>query len=96
MDPESDAQAMELGAMLDSAAESADDLLTVLHTESPDASSPELDLDAEISAALEEPQGSPEPPSGPFAEPTQVAFSDDDRATTDEEVDDLFVELLDD
>lgn len=96
MDPESDVDAMELGAMLDSAAEGPDGLLTVLHSEDPGASSPELDLDAEISAALEEPQVPPEPPSGPFAEPTQVAFSDDDRDTTDEEVDDLFVELLDD
>jgi general secretion pathway protein A len=85
--------AEELGEMLEAAGAEGEELLAVFQNGGDDEPA-ELDLDAEIDLALQEKPAARA--QEPAAEATRVALGDDKGATTEDEVDDLFVELLED
>ena len=87
LDPSASDSAMDLGDLLEAGPGQAE-FTTVLNTGS--GSTGTLDLDDEVEAAL----GSADPG---MAEATQLAFAEEGPPKTeDDEIDDLFVELIDD
>lgn len=96
----------DLESLLDSAVGSSDELTTILDCESP-AVGATIDLDAEVDAVLVEAEDAPSLPAfdaqngaaAVVAEPTRIALPEEDPGAGDageREIDDLFVELIDD